>query len=46
MNPENRFRLVGILALAGLISYAVLSGAPTASEAPTDTIEQALGDNS
>ena len=34
MNPENRFRTIGVLALAGLVSYAVLGGAPVSADAP------------
>ena len=30
MNPENRFRTVGVLALAGLVSDAVYGGSPLA----------------
>lgn len=50
MNPENRFRTFGVLALAGLVSYAIYAGsAPVeapAPEAPAASVGIAVGDNS
>ena len=46
MNPENRFRMLGVLALAGLISYAVYGGAAVTPEAPAVSVEQSTSGDS
>ena len=46
MNTENRFRTLGVLALAGLVSYAIYGGTAAATEAPAVSVEQsAPGDS-
>ena len=46
MNPENRFRVLGVLALAGFVSYAIYGGAPVAPEAPAASVEQSSAGDS
>lgn len=45
MNTENRFRMLGVVTLAALLSYVVY-GTTAAPEAPTDGQEQSYSDNS
>ena len=45
MNTENRFRMLGVLTLAALLSYVVY-GTTATPEAPADGQEQSYTENS
>ena len=46
MNTENRFRMIGVLTLAALLSYVVYGTTSTTDAVPTDGQEQSISDNS
>ena len=45
MNTENRFRMIGVLTLAALLSYVVYGTTSTTDAVPTDGQEQSIGEN-